>query len=166
MALDDFQRRLIELLPRLRRLARALTPQGADADDLVQIAIERGLTRRGQWLPGSRLDAWMFTIMKNAWIDEARARSRRVSRAAPLEAAETLADPLAPSLEARLEGEAVRRAIARLPEEQRLAVALVLVEGLSYGEAAEVMEIPTGTLTSRLGRGRAALMAELAGEVA
>lgn len=166
MALEEFQRRLIELLPRLRRLARALTPQGADADDLVQIALERGLERRGQWLAGTRLDAWMFTIMKNAWIDETRARARRLRRAAPPEAAEAVADPLVPSLELRLEGEAVRRAIARLPHEQRLAVALVLVEGLSYAEAAKVMNVPMGTLTSRLGRGRVALMADLAGVVA
>ena len=65
-----------------------------------------------------------------------------------------MADPLAPSLELRLEADQVRRAIARLPEDQRLAVALVLVEGLSYTEAAAVMEAPVGTLTSRLGRGR------------
>jgi RNA polymerase sigma factor (sigma-70 family) len=166
LALEDFQRRLIELLPRLRRLARALTPQGADADDLVQVALERGLERRGQWLPGSRLDAWMFTIMKNAWIDETRARARRLRQSAPAEAAEAVADPRIPSLELRLQGEAVRRAIGRLPEEQRLAIALVLVEGLSYAEAAEVMAVPMGTLTSRLGRGRAALMAELAGVAA
>ena len=163
MALDDFQRLLIELLPRLRRLARALTPQGADADDLVQTAVERGLERRAQWRPGTRLDAWMFTIMKNAWIDEARARSRRDRLAAPPEAAETAPDPLSPTLELRLEADAVRRAVAGLPEDQRLAVALVLVEGLSYAEAAEVMEVPQGTLTSRLGRGRVALMAALAG---
>ena len=163
MALDEFQRRLIELLPRLRRLARALAPQGADADDLIQTAVERGLERRAQWRPGTRLDAWMFTIMKNAWIDEARARGRRDRVAAPPEAAEAAPDPLSPTLELRLEADAVRRAVARLPEDQRLAVALVLVEGLSYAEAAEVMEVPQGTLTSRLGRGRAALMAELAG---
>jgi len=164
--LDEFQQRLVELLPRLRRLARALTPQGADADDLVQAALERGLARRGQWRPDTRLDAWMFTIMKHAWIDETRARSRRQRYAAPSEAAEAAADPLAPSLELRLEADAVRRAVARLPEDQRLAVALVLIEGLSYAEAAAVMEIPQGTLTSRLGRGRAAVMAELAGTAA
>jgi RNA polymerase sigma-70 factor (ECF subfamily) len=164
--LDDFQRRLILLLPRLRRLARALTPQGADADDLVQTALERGLERRAQWRPGTTLDAWMFTIMKHAWIDETRVRARRQRRSAPPEAAEIVADPLAPSLEQRLEAEAMRRAIGRLPDDQRLAVALVLVEGLSYGEAAKVMEVPMGTLTSRLGRGRAALMAELTGEPA
>lgn len=163
MALDEFQRRLIELLPRLRRLARALTPQGADADDLVQTALARALERRSGWRSDSRLDAWMFTIMKNAWIDETRVRSRRQRQAGSAEAAEIAPDPTAPSLELRLEADAVRRAIARLPDDQRLAVALVLVEGLSYAEAAAVMEVPQGTLTSRLGRGRAALMTELRG---
>jgi len=163
LALDEFQQQLVELLPRLRRLARALARQGADADDLVQSAVERGLERRGQWRPGTRLDAWMFTIMRHAWIDEARSRGRREHRAAPSEAGEAAADPASPTLELRLEAHAVRRAVARLPQDQRLAVALVLVEGLSYAEAAEVMDVPQGTLTSRLGRGRAALLADLSG---
>ena len=161
MALDDFEQRLLGLLPRLRRLARALAAQGADADDLVQVTLERAWARRRQWRPGTSLEAWMFTIMRHAWIDEARARGRREGRSAPAEAAEIVADPMAPGLELRREADAVRRAVARLPEDQRLAVALVLVDGLSYAEAAEVMEVPTGTLTSRLGRARAALIAEL-----
>lgn len=161
LALDDFQQRLVDLLPRLRRLARALTRAGADADDLVQTTLERALERRSGWRLGTRLDAWMFTIMKNAWIDEVRRRGRRDVRAAPPEAAEMVADPLVATPELRLEALAVRDAIARLPDDQRLAVALVLVDGLSYAEAAEVMEVPQGTLTSRLGRARAALAAEL-----
>ena len=162
LALDDFEQRLAELLPRLRRLARALTPQGADADDLVQATLERAWRGRTQWRPGTSLEAWMFTIMKHAWIDETRSRGRRDHRAAPAEAAEALADPLTPGLELRREADAVRRAVSRLPEEQRLAVALVLVDGLSYAEAAAVMEVPMGTLTSRLGRARATLIADLA----
>jgi RNA polymerase sigma factor (sigma-70 family) len=158
-ALDEFQQRLVGLLPRLRRLARALTRHGADADDLVQTTLERGLARRAQWRAGTRLDAWMFTIMKHAWIDETRAAARR-GLGDPA-AIDEVPDPQAPSLDARLSADAVRRAISRLPQDQRLAVALVLVDGLSYTEAAEVMETPVGTLTSRLGRARAALAAEL-----
>jgi RNA polymerase sigma factor (sigma-70 family) len=161
--LDEFERRLTDLLPRLRRLARALTPQGADADDLVQTTLERGLRRRAQWRAGTSLEAWMFTIMKNAWIDETRARSRRDRRAEPAVAAEELPDPAIPSLERRRDAERVRQAVAGLPDDQRLAVALVLVDGLSYAEAARVMETPIGTLTSRLGRARAALAAEIGG---
>ena len=159
--MDPIQRQIVELLPRLRRFARVLAGQPADADDLVQLTVERALVARGQWRPGTRLDSWMFRIMKNAWIDETRARRRRGAVLAPAEEGEGVADAGASTAEARLEAAEVERAIARLPEEQRLAVALVLVEGLSYKEAADVLGVPQGTLTSRLGRGRQALLATL-----
>lgn len=155
------RRAIVELLPRLRRLARALARDAADADDLVQQTVERALVHHGQWAPGTRLDSWMFRIMKNAWIDEARSRSRKARMFAPAEAGLEVGSDGAAAMETRLEARAVAEAMARLPDDQRLAVALVLVEGLSYKEAAEVMEVPQGTLTSRLGRGRAALMADL-----
>ena len=159
--MDAFQSELIALLPRLRRLARALARDVADADDLVQLTVERALARAGQWEPGSRLDSWTFRIMKNAWIDEARARNRRRqvfdSEANALEVGVDGAG----AMDARMEAVAVEAAMAQLPSEQRIAVALVLVEGLSYREAAELLEIPEGTLTSRLVRGRNALVARL-----
>ncbi len=155
--MEPFERELVALLPRLRRFARALARDTADADDLVQVAVERALARREQWRPGTRLDSWVFTIMKRAFIDEGRARTRRARVLAPPEAGEQTADPAAPALEARLRAQAIEAAMAQLPEDQRMAVALVLVEGLSYREAAEVMETPEGTLTSRLVRGRQAL---------
>jgi len=156
---------IIDLLPRLRRLARALARDAADADDLVQQTVERALVHRGQWRPGTHLDSWMFRIMKNAWIDEARARTRRAQVFSPEEAGEHAGSDGAAAMETRLTARSVADAMARLPDDQRLAVALVLVEGLSYKEAAEVMEVPQGTLTSRLGRGRAALLTSL-GEAA
>jgi RNA polymerase sigma factor (sigma-70 family) len=161
--LDRLDRAIVELLPRLRRLARALTRDVADADDLVQQTVERALVHRGQWRPGTRLDSWMFRIMKNAWIDEARARTRKAQVFSPEEAGLDVGSDGAGEMAVRLEARAVAAAMARLPDDQRLAVALVLVEGLSYKEAAEVMEVPQGTLTSRLGRGRAALLADLEG---
>jgi RNA polymerase sigma-70 factor (ECF subfamily) len=103
----------------------------------------------------------MFRIMKNAWIDESRARTRRSGLFAPEDAGEGVGDNGAAAMEARLAAAEVERAIARLPTDQRAAVALVLVEGLSYQEAADVLEIPAGTLTSRLVRGRMALIADL-----
>jgi RNA polymerase sigma-70 factor (ECF subfamily) len=161
--LDHLDRAIVELLPRLRRLARALSRDAADADDLVQQTVERAIVHRGQWRPGTRLDSWMFRIMKNAWIDEARSRSRKAQIFLPEAAGIDAGSDGAGEMETRLEARAVADAMAQLPDDQRLAVALVLVEGLSYKEAAEVMETPQGTLTSRLGRGRTALIAALAG---
>ncbi|MBW8815992.1 MAG: sigma-70 family RNA polymerase sigma factor [Caulobacterales bacterium] len=161
--MDRLERAIVDLLPRLRRFARTLSRDMADADDLVQQTVERALVHRGQWRLGTRLDSWMFRIMKNAWIDESRARRRRTAVLAPEEDGANTGLDGAQALEARLEARAVADAMGRLPDDQRLAVALVLVEGLSYREAAEVLEVPQGTLTSRLGRGRAALLADLAG---
>lgn len=159
--MDSFQTEMLTLLPRLRRMARVMAWEPADADDLTQLTVERALLRRDQWRPGTRLDSWVFRIMRNAWIDEARARQRHGRVMAPPEAGALAADPAAPSLEARLSASAVERALDALPEEQRIAVALVLIEGLSYQEAADSLEVPIGTLTSRLARGRATLQTAL-----
>jgi RNA polymerase sigma-70 factor (ECF subfamily) len=149
---------LARLLPRLRRFARTITGDPHDADDLVQTAVTRALARAAQWRPDQRLEGWVFGIVRNAWIDEQRARGR--SRR--LFATEADIDALGTSPIAGQETMlSVETAMAQLPEEQRSAVALVLVEGLSYREAAEVLEVPIGTLTSRLARGREALQALL-----
>lgn len=155
---DPVRDGLVELLPRLRRFARTLTHHVHDADDLVQIAVERALKRASQWQEGSRLDGWLFGIVRNAWIDEVRSRQRRAKLFAPEEAGEQVG---APGAGTQVEVLAVETALARLPEEQRSAVSLVLIEGLSYKEAAEAMQVPIGTLTSRLARGREALQAIL-----
>ncbi len=155
---DEVRAELGEMLPRLRRFARVITRNVQDADDLVQVAVEKALTRAEQWRPGSRMDSWMFGIMKNAWIDEIRARRRRERVHAPEEAGADIGDA---SAEARDIALTVQAAMARLPEEQRIALALVLVEGFSYKDAAETLAIPIGTLTSRLARGREALQAML-----
>jgi RNA polymerase sigma factor (sigma-70 family) len=157
----NFQRELVILLPRLRRLARALSRDHADADDLVQLSLARALERQAQWQPGTRLDSWTMRIMKNAWIDEIRSRRRRAAVFAPEEAGAAVGDDGAAAVETRLAAREVAAAMARLPPDQRMAVALVLVDGLSYREAAEVLDEPVGTLTSRLARGRAALLADL-----
>jgi RNA polymerase sigma-70 factor (ECF subfamily) len=142
------------LLPRLRRFARALTFNREDADDLVQVAVERALGRSEQWEPGTRLDSWMFRIIKNAWIDEVRSRSRRTELFVPEAAGEQVGDNFAEAHQQRL---AIEKAVSMLSDEHRLVVGLVLIDGLAYKEAAEVLEIPIGTLTSRLARAREAL---------
>jgi RNA polymerase sigma-70 factor, ECF subfamily len=158
--IGDTQEQLIALLPRLRRFARALARNPHDADDLVQLAVERALTRLDQWQPGTRLDSWMFGIIKNAWIDEMRSKQRRERVFAPAELGEHVADG---SSDAHIDRRSLEAALARLPEEQRLAVALVLIEGLAYKEAAAVLDVPIGTVTSRLARGRETLEALLTG---
>ena len=155
---DQVRGQLGELLPRLRRFARVITRNVHDADDLVQVAVEKALARAAQWRPEMRLDSWVFGIMKNAWIDEIRSRRRRDRVHAPEAAGLAVGDTSADMRDIAL---SVQAAMARLPEEQRLAVGLVLVEGLSYREASELLDIPIGTLTSRLARGREALQAML-----
>ena len=155
---ENIQARIIELLPRLRRFARNLTRNPHDADDVVQIAIERALTRLDQWHRDARLDSWLFRIVRNAWIDELRSRARRDALFAPEEAGEAVG---VAAMDREADRLSVEAAMARLPEEQRLAVSLVLVEGLPYKEAALVLDVPIGTLTSRLARGREALQAML-----
>ena len=158
-----FEDDLLGLLPRLRRFARALARDAADADDLCQVTVEKALLARAQWQAGTRMDSWMYRIMRNSWIDTARARSRAaqtfVAEAAGLGVGSDGGG------EARVALGEIDRAMQALPDEQREAVALVLVEGLAYKEAAAVLDIPMGTLTSRLVRGRQALMAQL-GEAA
>ena len=157
---QDLRQRLIDLLPRLRRFARTLVRHDADADDVVQVALERALERFEQWQPDTRLDSWMYAIIRNAWIDELRARKRRGAQVDIDELRELMQ---AKGAETATELEAVQYAMGQLPEEQRTAVSLVLIEGLSYKEAAATMQIPIGTLTSRLARGREALQ-KLLGE--
>lgn len=157
----NIEREIVALLPRLRRFARNLTRHPSDADDIVQMGIERALRHQEQWRRDARFDSWMFRIVRNAWIDEVRARGRRGRLFVEAEAGENVGQET-------IEGEAtlmsVQAAMTRLPEEQRLAVSLVLIEGLPYKEAAEVLDVPVGTLTSRLARGREALQAMLGDE--
>ncbi len=156
--IEQVRQQIVALLPRLRRFGRAITHHASDADDLVQISIERALLRYEQWRPDAKFESWLFGIMRNAWIDEVRARGRRGQVLAPEEAGLDVGDNAS---EAQLQLLSVHKAMATLPDEQRLAVALVLIEGLSYQEAAAALEVPIGTLTSRLARGREALQKQL-----
>lgn len=163
--MTEFERALLDLLPRLRRFARALTLDHADADDLCQTALERALKAESSWEKGSRLDSWMYRIIRNCWIDEVRARKRRSETFVAEEVGASVGDADDRRIEARVELGNVDRAMAELPPEQREVIALILVEGLAYKEAAELLDLPMGTVTSRLVRGRQALM-EMLGEAA
>jgi RNA polymerase sigma-70 factor (ECF subfamily) len=158
VSLDQVRPWIIALLPRLRRFARTIARNPDDADDLVQLSVERALQRYRQWRPESKFESWMFGIVRNAWIDEVRARQRRNRVLAPEEEGERVGGGIG---EGQADILSVHQAMAEFPEEQRMAIALVLIEGLSYKEAAEALDIPIGTLTSRLARGREALQALL-----
>ncbi|MEO6276309.1 RNA polymerase sigma factor [Roseateles sp.] len=162
--MTELRQEIAALLPRLRRFGRTLAYSPEDADDLVQVAVEKALTRTDQWAPGTRLDSWMFRIMQNAWIDELRARERRGQTFLPEEEGEHVGDgPAVSGSSSQLDAILVRKAVAKLSEEHRAVVGLVLVEGLSYQEAAEALGVPVGTVTSRVARAREALQ-ELLGE--
>ncbi|HJV61545.1 MAG TPA: RNA polymerase sigma factor [Albitalea sp.] len=159
---DELRREMVALLPRLRRFARTITRHREDADDLVQLSVERALLRLDQWRPGTRLDSWMFMIMKNAWIDEVRSRVRRDAVFLPEEAGENVGHAMGDwPTDRQHERMDVHKAMAQLNDDQRMVVGLVLVEGLPYKEAAEVLGVPIGTLTSRLARARDTLQALL-----
>lgn len=155
---SDFAHDLVALLPRLRRFARALAGAPDRADDLVQSACERALRARDTFQPGTRLDAWMFRILRNVWIDAARRSVARGGEHAGLdEVAERAGWDGRDVTETRLMLAKTREAIAALPPESREVVVLVCVEELSYREAAEVLEVPVGTVMSRLARARVKL---------
>jgi RNA polymerase sigma-70 factor (ECF subfamily) len=158
---QSFEDELTALLPRLRRFAHGLCRSTADADDLTQMTIERALRARAQWQPGTRLDSWLYKIMRNQWIDTVRARGRKEKVEAPADEADTLGHDPRDAVEATIDLKRVMAAMDRLPGEQREAVALILIEGFGYREASELLDLPIGTVSSRLVRGRAALLAML-----
>jgi RNA polymerase sigma-70 factor, ECF subfamily len=155
-----FGDQLIAVLPRLRRFARGLSGSVADADDLVQAACERALARQHQFQEGTRFDSWMFRIVQTIWIDQVRSRDVRKEDGDVAEDRLGSDEPVR-RVEARLALAEVRRALDRLPPDQRTALLLVTVEGLSYKEAAEVVQVPIGTIMSRLARARIALQLQL-----
>ncbi|HEY1259294.1 MAG TPA: RNA polymerase sigma factor [Stellaceae bacterium] len=157
---DRFRDQMIAVLPRLRRFARGLARSVVAADDLVQAACERALARRHQFQEGTRFDSWMFRIVQTLWIDQIRASKVR-NEGGELLPDRVGSDETVRRAEARLALGEVRRALDRLPPDQRTVLLLVTVEGLSYKEAAEVVQVPVGTVMSRLARARVALQVQL-----
>jgi RNA polymerase sigma-70 factor (ECF subfamily) len=154
----SFEDGLSALLPRLRRFAHTLSRSPADADDLTQATVERALRSKSQWEPGTRLDSWLYRIMRNLWIDTVRSRGRREDLHAPVEEAERLGEDPRNAIEASIDLAKAMAAMQRLPEEQREIVALILIEGFGYRECSEILGLPIGTVSSRLVRGRTALL--------
>jgi RNA polymerase sigma-70 factor (ECF subfamily) len=162
---NEFHTRLVDLIPRLRRFALALTGDIDQADDLVQETCARALSRIEQWQEGTRLDSWIYRIAQNLWLDHVRARKvRGVHVPLDVEAGDASGADGRVVVESRLSLAAVSAAMATLPEDQRLLVALVCIDGVSYKEAAEITNVPIGTVMSRLARARRQLHAALEGE--
>lgn len=159
-SLTAFQRQeLMAELAGLKRFCLSLTGSDADADDLLQTTVER-LLQRG--VPAdAHLARWAYRVCKNLWIDELRSREVRLRHAAA-QSQSGAALAAAPSAEeessARREVEALDAALARLPSEQLLALTLVAVDGKSYAEAAAILEVPIGTIMSRIARARKQLL--------
>jgi RNA polymerase sigma-70 factor (ECF subfamily) len=162
-ATTQFSDQLVAVLPRLRRFARGLARSAAEADDLVQAACERALSREHQFQEGTRFDSWMFRIVQTIWIDQIRAREVRKEDSDAAQERLGSDEPVRRA-EARLALAEVRRAVERLPPDQRATLMLVTVEGLSYKEAAEAAGVPVGTIMSRLARARIALQQMLSAD--
>ncbi|HED13754.1 MAG TPA: RNA polymerase sigma factor [Gammaproteobacteria bacterium] len=158
----DIHRQFVTLMPRLRRFAVGLCNNSHDADDLLQSTYARALTRLQQWQDGTHLDRWLFRIMHSVHIN-----SRQTSHYRQQCVADNAVD-LQQGGDARREMETwislqqTRRMIADLPEQQKIVLLLVCVEGMSYKETAEVLELPIGTVTSRLARARICLAKAMA----
>ena len=153
--MGDFDKLLEEQIPRLRRYARALTRNASVADDLIQECLMRAFTKQHLWQPGTDLRAWLFTILHNQHVNYVRRSSKegasvKVEEVAPFLPIEANAIP---SLELR----DLRAALAKLAIEQREAILLVGLEGMDYESTAKVLNVPIGTVRSRLSRGRAEL---------
>jgi RNA polymerase sigma-70 factor (ECF subfamily) len=162
---DDIRQRIVELLPRLRRFAYVLTGDSDKGDDLVQETCARALSRLDQWQPGTRLDSWMFRIAQTQWFDRLRAQKVR-GETLDLDAAGEMAGEDGRKVtETRLTLAKVQEGIQLLPPEQKVLIALVIIDGRSYKEVADILGIPIGTVMSRLARARLNLFHYVEGDV-
>ena len=158
---DPFTQDLIDLLPNLRRFALSLSKRPDVADDLVQVTAERAFKARDSYDPGTCMDAWLFRILRNAWIDMTRKDKTRGTELDIDETPDAVITDGRKDAETRMELGETARALETLAPEHREILLLVCVEGLSYAEASETLGIPKGTVMSRLARARTALAKKL-----
>jgi RNA polymerase sigma-70 factor (ECF subfamily) len=153
---DEVSNGLAQHLARLWRYGVVLSGNRDTAEDLVQATCVRALERSHQFAPGSRLDRWLYTILRSIWLNEVRARRIRQGQGF-VDAEAALVVDLRDEVEANILAAQVLREVQALPEAQREAVFLVYVEGLKYREAADILQVPIGTIMSRLAAARATL---------
>jgi len=158
---DDWHDQLVELVPQLRRFAFSLTGAVHDADDLLQATVEKALRNKSRFEPGTNLRAWLFRICRNLWIDEWRGARGRTESLEDHDEGPSRSVDGERVLSGYLELAEVNAAMERIGADKREIIALVAVEGHSYREVAGILDIPLGTVMSRLARARAALQDEL-----
>lgn len=158
---DDVRHQMVALLPRLRKFALVLTRDTERADDLVQETCVRALGAIDQWTPGTRLDSWLYRIAQNIWFDRLRVTKARGIPADIDVAVDIAGEDGRKVTEGRLALSEIAVAIEKLSPEQQVLIALICIDGLSYKEAAETLQIPIGTVMSRLARARQSLYAAM-----
>ena len=152
-----FGEAMIRLLPNLRRYAMSLARRADLADDLVQTTVELAIRASASYDPAARLEPWLFRITRNAFIDVTRRQRTQGVEVDVFDIPEALPDDNDRAVEARLMLRATQDAMKSLPPEQAEILHLICIEELSYAEAAAVLDIPKGTVMSRLSRARLAL---------
>jgi RNA polymerase sigma-70 factor, ECF subfamily len=160
---EDIRKRMVDFLPRLRRFACSLTKDLDHGDDLVQETCTRALQRIDQWEPGTSLESWMFRIAQNIWFDRNRAAKTRGPAVDVDDMLQLTGEDGRSVTEHSLVLKSVLEGMSRLPPEQQVLISLVCIEGLSYKEAAHTLNVPIGTVMSRLARARRALHDSLEG---
>ena len=151
-AVDEVEWLIARQIPRLRRYALSLTGDPATADDLVQDCLERAIRKRHLWKRSGSIRNWLYRILYNVFLNQSLHRDRALRQLGLEDLPSGMSEPARQEL--HLACADINSAMQRLPEEQRAAIALVAVEELTYDEAAEILEVPIGTVRSRLCRGR------------
>ncbi len=148
---------MIAILPRLRRFALAMTRSDVEADDLVQATCERAIANLEKWEPGTRLDSWMYRIAQNIHRNDIRQSKRRQGYLSIVKATQDAHSDGEATANAQIALADVTAGIGNLSEDQRVILLLVVVEGRRYRDVAEILDLPIGTVTSRLARARETL---------
>ena len=159
--MPHFFNELEQCIPALRRYAHSLLYQQDQADDLVQDCLERAINKKSLWQPGTSLRAWLFTMQHNLYVNQLKRLGRQPTMSSETE---QLINPLEPDKTDSLIRD-IDFCMRQLPVDQRQILLLVSVEGFSYKEIAKIMEIPLGTVMSRLSRARKTLQALMNGEI-
>lgn len=155
---DVTRRQMLALLPRLRRFALGLTGSQDRADDLVQASYERALREIDKWVEGTRLDAWMFRILRNIFLNQMRSEKLQREKTQEFAGRQESALDGERLVESQMLIQKVRRAVTELPEKQQTALLLITVQGFSYKEVADLTGDPVGTIASRVARARETLI--------